>query len=369
MSNAEQITAGARGRQKRVLDLMARQRLDLVIVTQRPNVQWLAGPWFSPHFEPVAALTADGHATLVAPAVSYKDSAADEVLPYQANKHCTLRNDQREASSAVLLDALAKRPEARRIGVEFSSFPPHLSQKLSAELVDVEPDLYRMRRRKDPDELARVRMAIGATGAMYARAREIIQPGITELEVFNALQAAAVEHCGEMITATGNDYQCGTPGGPPRQGRKAEAGELYILDLGPAYQGYFADNCRAIAVDRRPTDDQMRAWTKIREVLTMVEKTVKPGVRCQELFNTAQAMLDEYRPGSFFHHLGHGIGLFPHEAPHLNPHWDDVFEVGDVFTAEPGLYGPELRAGIRLEDNYLVTPTGVEVLSRFPLEL
>jgi Xaa-Pro aminopeptidase len=61
--------------------------------------------------------------------------------------------------------------------------------------------------------------------------------------------------------------------------------------------------------------------------------------------------------------------LFPHEAPHLNPNWDDVFEVGDVFTAEPGLYAPELRAGMRLENDYLVTETGVELLSDFPLEL
>jgi Xaa-Pro aminopeptidase len=71
----------------------------------------------------------------------------------------------------------------------------------------------------------------------------------------------------------------------------------------------------------------------------------------------------------FNHHLGHGIGLFPHEAPHLNPHWDDTLEVGEVFAAEPGLYAPELKAGMRIENDYLVTATGVELLSDFPLEL
>ncbi|HQU47322.1 MAG TPA: M24 family metallopeptidase [Pirellulales bacterium] len=53
----------------------------------------------------------------------------------------------------------------------------------------------------------------------------------------------------------------------------------------------------------------------------------------------------------------------------MNPKWDDHFAEGDVFTAEPGLYSPELRAGIRLENDYLVTATGVECLSPFPLEL
>jgi Xaa-Pro aminopeptidase len=80
-------------------------------------------------------------------------------------------------------------------------------------------------------------------------------------------------------------------------------------------------------------------------------------------------MLDRAPHGKFVHHLGHGIGLFPHETPHLNPNWDDVFEAGDVFTAEPGLYAAELRAGMRLENDYLVTETGVENLSPFPLEL
>ena len=67
--------------------------------------------------------------------------------------------------------------------------------------------------------------------------------------------------------------------------------------------------------------------------------------------------------------LGHGFGLFPHETPHLNPRWDDAFEEGDVFAAEPGLYGPELKAGIRLEQNYRLTADGVERLTSFPLEL
>ena len=40
-----------------------------------------------------------------------------------------------------------------------------------------------------------------------------------------------------------------------------------------------------------------------------------------------------------------------------------------MFAVEPGLYAPELRAGIRLENNYLVTETGVELLTDFPLEL
>ena len=49
---------------------------------------------------------------------------------------------------------------------------------------------------------------------------------------------------------------------------------------------------------------------------------------------------------------------------------NDTFEVGNVFTCEPGLYDePLLHAGMRLENDYVVTATGIENLSPFPMEL
>ncbi len=373
-------TAACRKRQQRVLALMKQREIDLAVFTQAEHIQWLAGPRFAWLFQPAAALSADGALVLVAPEKAKPEtSAADTVLTYEAQWHSTLRNDQRQASSEVLLDHLESKYQQhgmaapRRLGVEFSTFGPQLgaaplfNASQPADIVDIEPDLYRMRRRKDADELARIKKAIAGTDAMYARAREIIQPGVSELEVFNELQAAAVREFGEMLTGTGNDYRCGARGGPPRP-RKAEAGELYILDLGPAFRGYFADNCRTFAVTQ-PSDAQREAWRHVTAVFELLEATVKPGKSAQELFHEAQALLDRAPVGEFNHHLGHGIGLFPHEAPHLNPNWDDLFQEGDVFTAEPGLYAPELRAGMRIENNYVVTADGVELLSHFPLEL
>jgi Xaa-Pro dipeptidase len=361
--------ASVRRRQERLLAQMQALRVDLVIVQQTEHVQWLCGARYPWTMTPLAALRADGHVTLVAPKKPVLEAVADEVVTYEAQWLSTLRNDQRKAASEQLVRALGSAPPARRIGVEFSCATAHLDA-LAGERVDIEPTLFRLRRRKEPDELACLRRAIAATGQMYALARQIVEPGVPELEVFNRLQAAAVEVCGEPLTGTGNDYQCGARGGPPRAGRRAQAGELYILDLGPAYRGYFADNCRTLAVDRQPTDVQLAAWSHLVDVLRYVEQTVRPGTSCRELFHEVQRRLADAPVGIFNHHLGHGIGLFPHEAPHLNPHWDDTFEAGDVFTCEPGLYDEQaLRAGIRLENDYLVTESGVENLSPFPLEL
>ena len=358
-----------RARQRRLIDQMQRLGVDLAIVRRIEHVQWLTGVRFGWTFEPAAALSVDGHCILVCPGRKPPQvAAADAIVPYEAQWLSTLRNDQRQASSAALLEALRARPKPLAVGVEFSCFSQHMAAGLPPKLVDIEPALFRLRRRKDPDELARIGKAIEATKRMYEVARQIVQPGVNELEVFSRLQQAAVEECGEMLTGTGNDYACNARGGPPRDSR-AQEGELYILDLGPAFRGYFADNCRTLAVGGRPTDAQQRAWSKIAEVFPIVQSTVRPGVSCKAFYHQIKQMMDDYLPGVFDHHLGHGIGLFPHEAPHLNPNWDEVFEVGDVFTVEPGLYTPELRAGIRLENDYLVTDRGVELLSDIPLEL
>jgi Xaa-Pro aminopeptidase len=358
-----------RGRQRRLLAAMQQLQLDLVIVQTIEHVQWLTGARYPWTMAPAAALAPDGRLTLVAPKKPVLEAAAHEIVTYEAQRHSTLRNDQREASSVALLKALPGKAGLKRIGVEFSSFTSHLAA-LPGERVDIEPTLFRLRRRKDPDELARIKKAIAGTEKMYALARQIVAPGISEIEVFNELQTAAVEEFGEMLTGTGNDYQCGARGGPPRNNRQARAGELYILDLGPAFRGYFSDNCRTIAVDRKPTEQQQTAWSRVMRVFKHVEATVRPGKNCQELFHEAQAILNEAPVGVFNHHLGHGIGLFPHEAPHLNPYWNDVFEVGDVFTCEPGLYDEQqLRAGMRLENDYVVTAGGIENLSPFGMEL
>lgn len=358
-----------RQRQQRLLEVMRRGQLDLVIVNRLEHVQWLCGPRFNWHHEPAAALWADGKVLLIAPNKAPEVAAADDVRTYEANSLSTLRNDQRANCAAALVDAIKARGVPARIGIEYSYCPRQIAAALAADYVDIEPRLYELRRIKHPDELARLKKAIAGTGAMYAKAREMVQPGVNELDVFNELQAAAVREFGEMLTGTGNDYACAAHGGPPRN-RRAQAGELYILDLGPAYRGYFADNSRVICVGGKPTDRQQAACQTVAEVFPMIESTVKAGVKARDVFDRAKEIIGRFPGGVWRSHLGHGIGLFPHEAPHLNPNWNDTFEAGEVIAVEPAVYiDDELKAGIRLENDYLITETGVELLSDFPLGL
>jgi Xaa-Pro aminopeptidase len=258
----------------------------------------------------------------------------------------------------------------RRIGVDASAVTSQVVMRFDDEVVSIDADLWQYRRRKHVDELAMMRTAIACSEAMHRRAREIVAPGITEIEVFTELNAAAVKRAGEPLSALlGNDYEVAAGGGPARSGVTAKPGQLYILDLGPAYRGYFSDNSRAYSVDRKPTDIQMKAWHAIAGVFPIVERMAKPGVRGRDLYAAIDAHLSAATGTGLTHHLGHGVGLQPHEFPHLNPKWDDVLIEGEIFTAEPGLYNSELNGGIRLENQYLVTKDGVENLVNVPLEL
>jgi len=359
--------AACRGRQQRLLEKMERRGFDLVLVTRTESVQWLTGAHVGGLFAPIAALDASGHVTLVLPSRNAGQTvAADEVLPYEEKWHSTLRDEQRAASNAVLLSALSKR--LQRIGGEWSSIGPQVLAFFGGEIADVEPTLFELRRRKDADELRMMQRANDANRVMYARAREIIEPGINELDVYSELHAVAVRELGEALTYFGQDFRCNARGGLPRN-RQAQARELYILDLGVGFRGYYSDNARTIAVDRQPTSVQQLAWQRICEVFPLVESTVRPGSSCRQLYEQVQTLLDKSAPWVFNHHLGHGVGLLAHERPHLNPHWDDTFDEGDFFTAEPGLYHEDLRHGIRLEENFVVTADGVERLTDYPLEL
>lgn len=362
-------SAGCLIRQQRLLAEMERLRIDLVVLTRPESIQWLTGAYFGPLFKPTAAIDSRGEVTLVLPSRKVESTAiAGKVLGYEEKWLSTMRDasDQQAASLAALLDSFGT--TTGRAACEFSHAPLLLTRAWAGDWVDVDSMMFRLRRKKEADELRMLRRANEANKAMYAKAREIIEPGLNELDLYNALHNTAVSVLDEPLTYQGQDYRSNARGGPPRD-RQAVAGELWILDLGVGFRGYYSDNARTIAVDGSPTDAQQRAWEMILPVFDHVLAAVKPGKSCQQLFEEAKAMLAPAEPWLFNHHLGHGVGLAPHEGPHLNPNWDDTFEAGDFFAVEPGLYHEELCTGMRLEQNYVVTESGVELLTDWPLEL
>jgi Xaa-Pro dipeptidase len=354
--------AGCRARQNRLRALLEERKLDVGLITDRRHVYYFTGFWCRPLYRPLVLIQQQGGTTASVPFAGPSEIAADEVLTYEAARLCTLIDDQWSAALDRLRPQLSS---SQRLGID--GFVP-LTLGPMAAYEDLRPALWKLRRAKDDDELALIRCAIAATEWAYQAAFDALRPGITEVELFAIIQGAVAAAVGEVTGEMGNDFQIGSPGGPPRR-RAGQEGEIAVLDLGSVVRGYACDLCRSFVVGRKPTDLQQAAWERIEQTFAALEAMARPGVRCQQLFDLANEMLHSFHGWRFGHHLGHGIGLCPHEAPRLNPNWDDTLEVGDVFTMEPGLYGDDLHAGLRIEQNYVVTDSGLTRLSEFPSAL
>jgi Xaa-Pro dipeptidase len=284
----------------------------------------------------------------------------------------------------LLNDAIARRlaamPRIRRVGWQADALPYLLARTAQAALrpeewLAVDDDLAEQERSKDPDELAVLRKVIGCTMAAYAADRQAIVPGVSELVVLEAGHAAATLAAGEPVWH-GGDYRCGDFGGPglvggPARDRPIQAGELYVIDGQSTYRGYNADTCRTFAVGK-PTALQQSVYDHLVAIHAEVPRFIRPGAHGSDLWHFIDREIRKHphlKDTGLIHHGGHGVGLRPHEPPDINRDRDGIFRVGDVVSCEPGAYSSELNAGIRLENTFLVTETGCELLSDFPFGL
>lgn len=353
-------TEGCRARQRRLVQVLAERGLDGAIIARRDHVYYLTGHLCRPEWAAAALVRADG-ATVLVSAEPAERAAADERARYDANPMATTHSRQFAAAAEALQPFVG----SGRFGADLGGGAACVAALAGPEPVDLTADLYRLRKRKEPDELAALMDAIKLTDAMYEAAEQFVRPGISETEVYAELLATASREAGTFLERFGNDFRANAAGGSPRR-RLMRVGELYILDAGPALDGYHADNCRTFVVGPEATEAQFRAWETLDGLFPTLEAAAKPGIPAVELYRVADEYLRDAGYGGLSHHLGHGVGLEPHEAPQLNPEYDAVLEVGDVFTLEPGIYAEELQAGIRLEENYRMTDTGVEKLTTRP---
>jgi Xaa-Pro aminopeptidase len=249
----------------------------------------------------------------------------------------------------------------KRIGVEMGWLP--FGAKVDHSL-DINPAILALRRQKHPDELALIREAIAAVEAGHRAARDFIRPGVTEIEVYNAIESAIVQQLGHPVQMLG-DFVSGERaqgiGGFPTH-RQLGAGEVMILDLFPIVNGYRADFTATVPVTDSVSDAQQKLDLALNEALRASEALLKPGTIAGDVYRAVRNTLDQHGFADHFpHHAGHGLGLDHPEAPFFIPESREVLQVGDVVTVEPGAYGDGFAG--RIENNYRITDSGFEKLT------
>jgi Xaa-Pro aminopeptidase len=237
-------------------------------------------------------------------------------------------------------------------------------------IADLSARVAQLRMIKDADELRRLRRAIAITGDGLRAAMEMAEPGLYEYELEARLEyvfrRAGAERVGfPSIVGSGPNS---TTLHYDRNRRKTEDGDLVVMDVGAEFGYQTADITRTIPISGRFTARQRALYDLVLGAQQAAIDSVRPGTDLLQLNRIARdymrahsdtlcgpAPCDRY----FTHGLSHWLGMDVHDVGS----YSTLLAPGMVLTVEPGLYIPEERLGIRIEDDVLVTAGGREVLS------
>ena len=266
---------------------------------------------------------------------------------------------------AWLLEALSRKSQT--VATEVSSL---------SRLVPTQGIVERARVRKDDYEIATLREAGRRLSGVARGVLTEIRPGLPERQLAAAIDrrihdAGFDKTAFDTIVAGGPN--AALPHAHPGE-RKLTEGDLLVLDFGGVYDSYCVDLTRTVSIG--PAGSRERAvYGAVLEAHDRAIQTVEPGRSRFDIDAVARNVLAGHGLAEAFGHgTGHGLGLEVHEDPRITRRRPDVdsgdeaVEPGMVFTIEPGAYLPEW-GGVRIEDDVLVTASGVEVLTDVPTEL
>jgi Xaa-Pro dipeptidase len=257
---------------------------------------------------------------------------------------------------------------AGRIGIEertqfaFADGIAHASPTLT--VVSGTPVTAGCRAVKSAAELALMRLANDNTLKVYEAAWKSLEPGMTNRHVSDLI-SAAYERTGFPGFASCQVAEYSALPHGSLQPQIIREGQIILLDDGCVVEGYQSDISRSFVLGKA-TDKQKQVFDVVHKAQAAALAAGKVGAACHAVDDAARKVISAagFGPGyeHFTHRLGHGIGMDGHEWPYLVKGNDLPLESGMTFSDEPGIYIVG-EFGIRLEDDWVVTPNGGEMFT------
>ncbi|MFT5143799.1 MAG: Xaa-Pro dipeptidase [Rhodothermales bacterium] len=342
--------------------------VDAMAINAGPTLGYLTGLSFHLSERPVIALfPAEGRPSMVVPeleSLKFQEAAFD--------LHLYTYGEAPDTWQPAFSAAIGPH-EAALIGVEPRWLRYLELQFLKgavprATLTSAESVVASLRMHKDELELDAMRKAtIIAQDALKATLPKVVA-GTTEREaaaelIQNLLRfGSGGELPFQPIVAFGPNSA--NPHAVPTD-RPLQEGDLALFDWGANYQGYFSDLTRTFTFG--DVDPELLKIAGLVEAANAAAREVcTPGIKASDIDGAARAVITEAGYGEFFmHRTGHGLGLEVHEEPYIRDDNAQVMATGMTFTIEPGIYLAG-RGGVRIEDDMVITETGVQSLSDMP---
>ena len=245
--------------------------------------------------------------------------------------------------------------------------------------IDIQPGqriTEHARKIKDANEVDAMRCAMVACENAMREMRREMRPGMTENDLWAVLHAENVKRGGEWIETrllssgprTNPWFQeCG-----PRIIRE---GDIVAFDtdlIGP--YGYCVDISRTwICGETRPTDEERELNAVAREHIARSLDLLRPGLGFAEMTEKSHRLPERFRSGRYSV-IAHGTGLcdeYPsikYPEDHAGFGFDGEFEPGMMVSVEAYVGAEGGSCGVKLEEQALVTESGCELISSYPLE-
>lgn len=262
------------------------------------------------------------------------------------------------------------------------AFPAHQYAKSN-------PILQEIRGIKEPEELNLMQTACNITEKGFRRLLGFVKPGVWEYEIEAELLHEFIRNRSKgfaytPIIASGknanvlhyieNNQQC-------------KDGELLLMDVAAEYANYSSDLTRTIPVNGKFSPRQKEVYKAVLRVKNEATTMLVPGtiwaeyhkevgkLMTSELLDLGlldKADIQNEHPDwpaykkYFMHGTSHHIGLNTHDYGALKT----PMKANMVFTVEPGIYIPQEKFGIRIEDDVVIQEKGApfNLMKNIPIE-
>lgn len=266
---------------------------------------------------------------------------------------------------------------SRRIGID------RLHHEAVAELqiqgltvLDGQEPLEIARSIKSEEELKCMQAAVDTCEAAMDRMHKAVRPGMTEIELWSLMHQENIARGGEWIeTRLLSSGARTNPWFQEASHRPIQAGELVSYDtdlIGPF--GYCADISRAfLCGDGQPSAEQKARYQLAYEQIQYNMELLKPGMGFREFAEKSFQLSDDFI-GNRYSVVAHGVGLCDEYPKIAYPEdyekggYDGVILPGMTLCVESYIGHRDGGEGVKLEEQVLITETGIRVLSRYPFE-
>lgn len=359
-------------RLKRAQEITKAAGIDAVVVATGEDFFYLVGSTLSSHERLTALIIpAEGTPQLFAPGTDILDLNLSPVPQLDVQVYGW--NDGDDIYGQVA-DAIGR--DASKVAATAALTADHLFQLqglISAEWVLANTALAELFSSKDPAEIDELRKAAQAIDRVHAQVPGLLQPGRTEREVADDLEALVLkEHVSVDFVIVGSMENGANPH-HSFSDRVINAGDPVVVDIGGTLaSGYHSDCTRTYVAGgdiAKAPEDFLDAYKVLQDAQLASLEFAKPGRTAEEIDASSRTPISEAGYGEYFtHRLGHGIGLSGHEEPFIIAGNDLVIQESMAFSIEPGIYMPG-KWGMRIEDIVTTTADGIESLNQGPREL